>query len=225
MRISPEQKDIIDKVINCFETGKKEGVYHQVTILPDGPGKQRQVTYGKAQVTEFGRLKELLLLYKNANGIYRAEIAKGIDQIGKWTLADNKNFKAALRFAGLNDPKMRECQDLIFDRYYYEPAKKWCNENGFTSALALLVVYDSFIHSGAVPVHLRRQFPEAVPINGGEEQKWLQQYVETRHAWFVNHTNELLRNCTYRTRCFKDMLKCGNWDLSKKPIVANGVTL
>jgi len=101
MRISPEQKDIIDKVINCFETGKKEGVYHQVTILPDGPNKQRQVTYGKAQVTEFGRLKELLLLYKNANGIYREGIAKGIEHIRDGTLADNNEFKDALKFAGL----------------------------------------------------------------------------------------------------------------------------
>jgi hypothetical protein len=50
--------------------------------------------------------------------------------------------------------------------------------------LSMLVVYDSFIHSGSVPMFLRKRFIERPPANGGDEKKWIGSYVEVRHQMY-----------------------------------------
>ena len=118
---------------------------------------------------------------------------------------------------------MQRTQDAFFDKAYFQPAMNWATEHGFIEALSALVIYDSFIHSGGILPFLRRSFREAPTVEGGKEKRWIEQYVDTRHAWLANHSNKILRNTVYRTECFKREIARDNWDLSPLPIDANDV--
>jgi chitosanase len=99
----------------------------------------------------------------------------------------------------------------------------WCDDNGFTLPLSALVIYDSFIHSGSILGFLRKRFPEMPPAKGGDEKRWIGQYVNARHQWLATAENVVLHKTIYRTACFKSEIARGNWDLSQLPIKAHGV--
>lgn len=225
MNLTAQQKRICEQVINVFETGSVQGDYSSIAIFPDGPCKIRQITYGRSQTTEYGNLDELLQMYVDANGTYSSQIRPYLERIGVSALVDDSEFKQLLRDAGRNDPKMRQIQDEFFDQRYFQPAVAWADRNGFALPLSALVVYDSFIHSGSVPEFLRKRFAELTPARGGNEKKWVQEYVDTRNNWLANHSNPVLHPTVYRTRCFKLQIITGNWDLSQLPIDANGVNV
>jgi chitosanase len=105
---------------------------------------------------------------------------------------------------------------------YFAPAQTFFGTNGFTLPLALLVIYDSYIHSGCVPDFLWRRFGEKVPSVGGNEKEWVIRYVDVCHHWLKYHCNKILRRTIYRTQCFKDQIAADNWMLSQ-PVRANGV--
>ena len=83
----------------------------------------------------------------------------------------------------------------------------------------MLVIYDSYIHSGSVLTRLRNRFAERTPINGGDEKAWIKAYVEARHNWLENNGNLLIRKTIYRTNCFKEQLQAGNWDLQQDVVI------
>ena len=226
MAISSAQKSKILRVINVFETGSQEGKYDSISIYKDGTvngNKVYQITYGRSQTTEFGNLKRMIELYINRQGLYATVLKKYVSKIGKWpSLKDDSTFKSLLKEAARQDPIMRSTQDEFFDMYYYQPAYDWFIGQGFQMALSLLVIYDSFIHSGKVPDFLRKLFKERTPFNGGNEKVWIKQYVDTRHNWLKNHSNSLLQKTIYRTQCFKNQINSNNWELSQT-VVANGV--
>ena len=56
-------KTLVQRVLNAAETGTADGAYDDITILPDGKGGTRQITYGKSQTTEQGNLAKLIRLY------------------------------------------------------------------------------------------------------------------------------------------------------------------
>ncbi len=118
---------------------------------------------------------------------------------------------------------MRNTQDVFFDRRYFQPALNWAQTNGFSRALSVLVIYDSFIHSGGILDLLRSRFPEAVPARGGNEQSWTSQYVSVRNDWLQNNPRQVVRASAYRTRDLLREIGRNNWDLSILPISANGV--
>jgi hypothetical protein len=89
----------------------------------------------------------------------------------------------------------------------------------------MLVIYDSFIHSGSIRPELRSRFPEVPPAQGGNEQEWIRQYVDVRDSWLRNHPNPVLHATIYRTRTFKDEIARGNWDLTQLPIIAHGIAV
>jgi len=225
MNLTDQQKRICEQVINVFETGSVQGDYSSISIFPDGPGKIRQVTYGRSQTTEYGNLDELIQMYVDANGTHSEELRTYLEKIGVTALVDDNKFKRLLRDAGKNDPKMRQIQDEFFDQRYFQPAMAWADQNGFKLPLSALVVYDSFIHSGSIPEFLRKRFAERPPAKGGNEKNWVEQYVETRSKWLANHSNAVLHPTVYRTKCFKQQISKGNWDLSQLPIKANGVNV
>ncbi|HYC57097.1 MAG TPA: chitosanase [Candidatus Binatia bacterium] len=222
MDITTDQKRLIQSIVNVFETGRTGGDYGAVTRYADGPGGIRQVTYGRSQTTEYGKLRALLTAYVGAAGQYAAGLQPYIARIGSQPLVDDADFLRLLRDAG-NDPVMRQTQDRFFDTHYYNPAIRWCSEDGFLDPLSALVVYDSFIHSGSVLKFLRNRFPEHVPAKGGRERVWVSEYVDTRHHWLATHSNPLLQKTIYRTRCFLAEIERNNWDLSVRPIDANGI--
>lgn len=223
MIISPNQKKIIERVINCLETSSAEGKYDCVTLLDDDPNGKKQVTFGRSQVTEFGQLGNLLDLYFSRGGMYTRQLLRYRLKIRDGSLAKDKAFHQLLRDAARNDEKMRDCQDYLFDQAYYLPAKKWCEANGFLEALSLLVVYDSFIHSGKVTDEIRALFKEKTPKNGGNERIWVTQYVLARKNWLATHRKAVLHTTTYRMDTMLSLINADNWDLSKKPIKAHGI--
>lgn len=228
--ITPTLKNKIEQIINAFETGKANGHYDMLVKYRDykDPATgiyMAQVTYGRSQTTEFGNLKNLVQKYVAGNGSYAAILKPYVNRVGKKpALTNDKVFCDALINAGRNDPFMRQCQDELFDSYYYMPALGWFTQMGFTLPLSLLVIYDSHIHSGSIPDFLRKRFPAAPPVRGGDEKTWIKQYVDARHEWLKTHPNKILNNTIYRTDCFKTQMKNGNWDLSKA-VVANGVRI
>ncbi len=223
--ISTEQKKKIQQIVNVFETGKKEGKYEAIAKLSDGPNGIKQITYGRTQTTEYGSLKRLLEMYITRNGKFASDTTKYINKIGKQpSLVSDDSFIQILKEAGKDDPVMQACQDDFFDMYYFHPALVWFEGYGFTLPLSLLVIYDSFIHSGRIRGDIRQQFSERPPKFGGEEKTWITQYVDARHKWLKNHKRTILHATAYRTQCFKNQIKNDNWDLSQ-PVNANGITV
>lgn len=216
----------IEEVVNCFETGTPEGDYSDVTLFRDGPNRLLQVTYGKAGVTEYGgNLGKLLNQYVANKGQYAEDIKKYIPQLGNKpsTLAVNPTFISLLKKAG-QDPIMKQTQDEIFDSEYWVPAEQFFKDNKFTTPLSMLVIYDSYIHSGKVPMFIRNRFAESIPSNGGNEKKWITAYVEARGQWLKFNSNPILRQTIYRTNTFKTIINNNDWNL-EKPINANGVVV
>jgi chitosanase len=223
MILTPQQKCLCELLVNAFETGRTQGDYGALVVMADGPGGVRQVTYGRSQTTEYGNLDELIEMYvMSGHGRLGEQLRPYIDKIGVQPLADDGEFKRLLKEAG-NDPVMRQTQDVFFERRYFQPAKAWAQAQGFTLPLSALVIYDSFIHSGGIPQFLRKRFPEKPPASGGDEKRWVAQYVNARHDWLANHSNRLLRKTIYRTNCFKAEIARDNWKLALMPINANGV--
>jgi chitosanase len=228
MPITTQQKTKILQTVNVFETGSKQGNYADVSLFKDGPkgpdGLQiRQITYGRSQTTEFGNLKPLLQMYVDNKGTLASVIKPYLPKVGKQpSLCNDAKLIQALKDAGNNDPIMRSTQDVFFDKLYYQPAQQWFDANKFTMALSMLVIYDSQVHSGGILSFLREKFKENVPVNGGDEKKWIKAYVDAREFWLEHHSNPVLHNTIYRTQCFKDAIAKNNWDLSQT-IKAHGV--
>lgn len=223
MILTPVQKSICERVLNAFETGSAEGNYSIIAIFPDGPHQIRQITFGRSQTTEYGKLKDLVARYVNANGQFSAELAPFVPLIGNTPLVDHEQFKSLLRRAGSDDPIMKTVQDLFFDERYFTPALKWAQTFGFKEALSMLVIYDSFIHSGSILPFLRSRFREVPPASGGNERTWISEYVRVRNSWLANHSNPVLHPTVYRTKCLRVEIERGNWDLSQVPINAHGI--
>ncbi len=222
INLTKSQRLICERVINVFETGSVKGKYGAISIYKDGPNRIRQITYGRSQTTEYGNLRLLVQMYAAAAGIYSAALQPYVKKIGQIALVDDETFKGLLKKAGTQDPVMQNTQDKFFDIAYFTPAKKWADANGFTSALAMLVIYDSFIHSGSILDLLRSRFTELPPAKGGDEREWIRQYVTVRNKWLANHSNPAVVPSAYRTKDLLREIDRGNWDLSMLPISANG---
>lgn len=228
--ITPLVKRKIERVINAFETGSAEGHYGALVKLKDYNDPETkttivQVTFGRSQTTEFGHLKTLVQDYVENDGIHANELKPFLLKIGrKPSLATNETFCNLLKKAGKTDPIMKICQDQLFETKYYQPAHNWFSRNGFSLPLSLLVIYDSFIHSGSILTFLRKRFNTAVPANGGQEKEWMENYVNARHNWLSKHSNTILQNTVYRTECFKEQIRNDNWDLSQR-VKAHGVII
>ncbi|WP_239524862.1 chitosanase [Leptobacterium flavescens] len=222
-------KSKIIRIINVFETGTPDGEYDSIAVYKDGPvikgEKIYQITYGRSQTTEFGNLRRLIELYIERNGIYADEFKTYVKRIGKTpSLRHDPDFKELLKRAARHDDIMRTTQDEFFDIYYFQPAYIWFNGHEFETSLSLLVIYDSFIHSGGILDFLRKRFPERPPVNGGDEKKWISQYVQTRHDWLRTHRIKALQKTIYRTRTFLEQIENNNWDLSQT-VNTNGVAV
>lgn len=213
------KKQKIQQIVNCFETGSAEGNYGDVSIFNDGPNKIKQITFGRSQCTQYGHLPELLRKYVENKGKYSAETSSKLPlKADSWK---DKSLITTLKSSG-SDPIMVKCQDDLFETKYFAPAMRWADENGFKENLSLLVIYDSFIHSGCILSFLREKFSAKTPKNGGSERDWISQYIDVRHNWLANHSNKILRKTIYRTNDMKKAIAAKDWNLDSS-FVANGV--
>jgi len=217
------KKTLIQKIVNVFESGSPEGKYDTLVIYADGVNNSHQITYGRSQTTEQSNLRALIDMYVESNGKYAADFIPYLEKIGVESLVDDENFKRLLKEAAQKDKKMCDTQDKFFDKYYWQPAVEWAKRNGFKLALSMLVIYDSFIHSGTIPMFLRKRFKEFVPASGGDEKKWIASYIDARHQWLKYHERPILRKTIYRTQVFINEVEQSNWNLDKLPIDAHGI--
>ncbi len=223
--ISSDKKALMRKVINVFENDSQSPNtdYSTIYIYPDGPGDRRQITLGFG-ITEYGNMKKLVQNYINDGGKFADEFSKYVNKIGTTALVDSQEFRALLKKASKEDLIFRKAEDKIFEDKYFAPALAFFEKNGFKEPLSLMVILDSYIHSGSVPDFLRSRFPASVPARGGKEKDWIGQYVEARHNWLANHSRKILRGTIYRTRFHKTQIANNNWDLDP-PFVVNGVKI
>ena len=222
MLLNADQRSLIERLINTVETGRPEGNYGAISIYADGPHNMRQITYGRAQTTEYGNLRKLVQMYVAAGGSYGPALAPYAEQLGSVPLTEDMTLRQLLRDAGRNDPLMRQIQDRFFAEVYFNPAMQWADENGFVKALSALVIYDSYIHSGQILWLLRQKFSENTPAAGGSEPAWIKAYVTARHAWLSNHSRPALQKSNYRTAAYLAQIAAGNWDLAQTPVRMNG---
>lgn len=180
-------KTKIQQIVNVFETSSIEGKYDALVVLKDGKNDTRQITYGRSQTTEQGNLKALIDMYITREGVFANDLKPFRSKIGKEPLADDATFKNVLRKAAREDSLMRNVQDEFFDIFYYTPALNFFISLDLILPLSLLVVYDSFIHSGTVPPFLRERFSEVPPSRGGDEKAWVKAYVKERHEWLAGY--------------------------------------
>ena len=221
MDLENDKKRKIMSIVNVFETGSAIGNYGNVSMWSDGPRNAKQVTYGRSQTTEYGELKSLIKLYIDNNGVYADQFVPYLDKIGPGGLHSDTSFINLLKKAA-KDPIMVSTQDSFFDTHYWKPAEKFFIANGFKTPLAMLVIYDSYIHSGSIPSWLRNRFAASPPAAGGHEKDWITEYVSARHQWLATHKSRpILRKTTYRTKTFMNEVIKDNWQLNGE-INANG---
>jgi chitosanase len=213
--MTKELKNKIQRILNYVETGSQQGNYGLISIFDDGPNGIKQITYGRSQTTEFGNLRSLVDFYIKNNGKLSVQLIPYLDSLGRRSLVKDEKFIDLLKEAA-EDPIMIKTQDEFFDLFYWKRAESFFNSNGFKLPLSMLVIYDSYIHSGRILTFLRKAFAEVPPSAGGNEKKWIEEYLKARHTWLRNHPNFALVKSSYRTR---DMLRAiteENWMLDKK---------
>lgn len=215
----------IAQIIRYFETSKVSGAdYGAISTFHDGPNKRLQISYGMAQTTEYGNLPALIKMYIDAKGSYAGAFIPYLSKLGNLklpSLAEDTTFVQLLKRSA-QDPIMQDTQNKFFNKYYLQPAQNWFTANGFTLPLSLLVIYDSFVHSGSIMDFLRNRFPAKLPVAGGSEKEWITEYVQVRDAWLGTNTNRpILRNTDYRTDSFIYAIRDNNWMLDKPFKVVN----
>jgi len=225
MQLTPSTRALVDRVINVFQTGAVRGDYGALYTLRNGPHGLRQIIYGRARTKEFDKLRILVLRYAQAKGTFSNDLGQYLWRVGALPLYDDLMFRALLRRAGRLDPAMRSIQDEFFEADYYTPAMRWAALHGLTLPLSALVVYDSFVQSGAILPLIRRTFPERTPSEGGDERTWTRAYVAARHRWLLSHPRPHVRRSSSRTRCLGAQIERGNWHLEQLPIHARGVAV
>lgn len=223
MRLTPEQKSLIVRVVDAFETGSTIVDYGELNAWKNGPLHARQITYGRPLVTEYGRLRQLVRRYIDAGGVYAPALEQFADIVGSVPLTSSRTFRMLLRKAGRKDPIMREVQDALFDELYFEPAMDWARRAQLHLPLSALVVYDSFSHCGSVPWMIRGAFPERLPAEGGNERAWTRAFVQARQRWLERHHRYGVQRTVFRTQCLAEQIARGNWHLEQQPIIANEV--
>lgn len=224
----PELVSFIRRVLSVAETGETEWNPSALYIYADDnrfrpPHKQITLSIGFTEGG--GNLKKVLQRYIAEGGKLATQLEPYMQGLGgRDTLANNTAFVDLLKAAG-KESVMADAQKECFDELYLEPAFVWAKEYGFTMPLSYLVIADSFLHSGSMLGFLMNSFSEKKPVAGGDEKKWITDYLDARKKWLSNHPNRILRNTVYRANCFIAELARDNWLLVDTPVVMTGTSI
>lgn len=212
-------------VIRIYETGMPVGDYGKVSVRADGPGGVRQISYGVCQFAQYWTLGTVLQSYLDQQGTYSKELkpyAKLFNDYyktkkltsGFTSLPNDMFFRNFLSMAGQQDPVMRKVQDDIYKRLFFDPAYHFFLAEGFTYPLSLLVLFDTFVHTGpnSMPL-IRLKFKEPTPAFGGEEKKWIKGFIEAKRDYLLNIPK--LVKTVYRMDTFANAVANNNWELKK----------
>lgn len=217
-------KQIIIKILNCFETGKPETNYSSIYCYNDGPNDTKQVTLGRGY-TEEGTLWDVFEMYKNLGGSTADKLLSFKFHKGDQTLAKNKEFLNLIINTAKTDDKFRQAEDEIFDKVYWNKGELWFKAKGFTLPLSLTIIQDSYLQSGSILNFLINKISERVPSEGGDEKDWIENYCRTRKTWLANHSRRILNSTVYRPEFFLKQIENNNWNLDQFPIYPNGIKI
>lgn len=214
MLLTNAQRETAQGIVAIFETGKLPSAagYGTVTNIAGDSGG---FTYGIHQTTiNSGNLYLLLKAYAEAEAEFSSAVAAYLPRVRvkDRALAQDAAFKALLKNAGLNDPKMREVQDAFFDRVFWQRALTISEQLGLKKALSATVVYDSVIHGSWDMIYKRTVKSIGAAAMVGETA-FIRGYNEERRAWLAGHGNPVLRKCIYRQNTFRSLISGSNWDL------------
>jgi Glycosyl hydrolase family 46 len=218
----PSTVSLIRRVLSIAECGKPVWDPGQTFVYNDGTGGRKQCTLSVGFTADGGNLRKMLERYVEVEGKFAAQFKDWIAALKQNDPLTNPSFRELCRKAGKEDPLFMEAQEWAFDQYYLGPAFRWAEEYGFKEPLSLMVIADSFLHSGSMRPQLMNAFPEKKPSAGGNERIWIEQYCKARKDWLANHSNRLLRNTTYRVDCYLQEVAQENWSLDKSELVMNG---
>lgn len=220
--ITESKLNICRRILNCFEndSASPETDYSSIYIYNDGKNRRKQVTLARGFTQDGGNLWRVLSNYINKNGKYAEFFVPYRSKMSDGSLYTDKIFLQTLVKASKEDPLMKNAQDEIFNQVYLSGAINYFQNYKFTTPLSFAVIVDSTLQSGGMLSRLTNGFPEKKPSSGGDERKWITQYVQTRHKWLSGSSSRAIRNSAYRTRFFLNELKKNNWELNC-PLVAN----
>jgi chitosanase len=222
-----EKRALITKIINCFEQGRPEFQHDKVDFLKDGvfPGSlTRQTQYTLSWgITQNSAMPSFLKDYVNLNAKFSEEFRPYLPKLSQQSLVKDGKFEALLKRAAREDKAYTDLMEDYFYKVYFSKAVSWWKDNGFKEYLSLAVIMDSQIHSGSMLLFLRKRFPEPTPIKGGNERRYIQQYLQARRDWLKNHSDSTLKKLWTRPQFYINELEKGNWDLAALPIYPNGV--
>jgi len=218
--------DFIRQVLSVAETGKPEWNPSAVYVYSDDnrfTPAHKQVTLSIGFTEGGGNLKKVLQRYVDKGG--KTSFGTYIPTLGTGpTRANDSTFIALLKAAG-TESVMVEAQKECFEEMYLGPAFKWAEQYAFTLPLSFLVIADSYLHSGSMLGFLMAKFPEKKPSAGGNEKKWITDYLAARHSWLKNHSNKILNGTVYRADCYMREASKDNWDLTGPGLVMNGTPI
>ena len=207
------------QIVSVFETGRPEGRYDAFVILADGAG----ISAGKKQGTDRSDVFDAIINgYIARGGQYGPQLGRYVGRLARneSTLVDPNHWPRwvyELRdvfVAAAQDPVMRQVQDDVFDRMFWQPAVAKVEELGLRTPLAYAVIFDTMIHSGPRGVGwMRRRFAAKPPAGGGDERLWLRDYVQARRHWLATHPKTALHATVYRMDLFAKLIREGNWAL------------
>lgn len=220
----------IRRILSVAETGKAEWDPSAVYIYADdnrfSPAR-RQITLSIGFTEGGGNLKKVLERYLLKGGALSAAFATYLPTLGSLksqSRASDSKFVSLLKSAGA-EPVMVKAQEECFDEFYLMPAFAWAASNGFALPLSCLVIADSFLHSGSMLPFLMNKFPERKPKDGGNEKRWIKDYLNARKKWLAGHSNKILQGTVYRANCFLEQLARDNWMLADSPIIMHGTSV
>lgn len=211
----PKYVKFIREVLTIAEQGTRTIPYSKVEVMNDGPGNAAQITLSIGFTELGGNLKPVVQRYCDQGGALAAKFAAYLPSLGHKRLASDGQFKQLLKESG-KEELMHTIQEECFEEFYLGPAFKWAKANGMGLPLSLLVICDSYLHSGSIPSFLRSKFPASAPVKDVEGEKtWITQYTKVRQDWLANHSNRLLRNTVYRTKYYLNLLNANDWQLNR----------
>ncbi len=217
------QKKAAQAIVNIFETGRAQGDYGKVTLLPGDPG---HLTYGKSQTTlASGNLFLLIKAYtENESAEFAPDLSEFLPRLfhRDVSLDHDTRLRRLLREAG-EDPVMHDVQDQFFDRVYWNPSLKASQKIGISTGLGSAVVYDGNIHGSWVRMRDRTIARHGSVENIGENA-WIENYVAVRKNWLANHRILILRKTVYRMEAFQILIDHEKWALDL-PFSVRGIRI
>lgn len=217
MAFTKRNRAAVKALVSCHETGKPIANYSAYVVLKDDAG----ITFGAHQAThKSGTLYKIVKMYCD---ITDSPLSKKLDAyvVGlknpsmRHKYAADKNLKSLLIQAG-KEPAMRFAQDKVFEVDYLEPATQAVLGSGWSTPLALAVVYDSMIQGGWTKVRDK--------VKPATEKVWIKNYVAARRKWLNSSSRQVVRNSVYRMTTFERLIANNNWDLNT-PFPVHGVNV